>query len=290
MIVFGILGLAMLVAASKANAAPRILVGILCLAGAAVMGWLAQLGAVTHQHVHRMEVELSGDVSLENMQCQQCGAELGSESVNVAAGAVFVKCALSWRGIPNRRTSEMVSLLRSISRDMARFRARWHPLAPLTPGLYTYRFQPPGGQVRVHLRIEPDQSSVLFVDVTDVVHLNPTATRIAKWALEGYSAANICDREFPASTFTGTGYESAQDAESIVGMVDRFREPQRGCPTCALDQVLRRVELFATRIRAPYKADLAITYACNNDCPHCYNEGRSAAAQSLDCRGVEVKS
>ncbi len=28
---------------------------------------------------------------------------------------------------------------------------------------------------------------------------------------------------------------------------------------------------FSARPSAPYRMDLALTYRCNNDCPHCYN-------------------
>ena len=67
-----------------------------------------------------------------------------------------------------------------------------HPLlppSPPTPGLYTYRYVPDSGRLRVHLRIQPDRSGVIFVDVTDVMHLNATAAELAKWALDGVTPA-----------------------------------------------------------------------------------------------------
>ena len=39
--------------------------------------------------------------------------------------------------------------------------------------------------------------------------------------------------------------------------------------------------VFSTPVIAPYKADLALTYACNNACPHCYNEPERFAMGSL---------
>src|SRR3989304_609290 len=52
--------------------------------------------------------------------------------------------------------------------------------------LYTYHFEDRSGHFRrLHLRIEPDGQGVLFVDVTDAIHLNQTAALIAMWALEG---------------------------------------------------------------------------------------------------------
>ena len=76
----------------------------------------------------------------------------------------------------------------------------------------------------------------------------------------------------------------AQDLHSIYAMVQRFRQPQEGCPTCAV-QNLRRVGWFQTEVAAPYKADLALTYECNNDCPHCYNESDRLQLQSLALDG-----
>lgn len=37
----------------------------------------------------------------------------------------------------------------------------------------------PGGRRRIHLRIEPGGRGVLFVDVTDIIYLNPTAAEMA---------------------------------------------------------------------------------------------------------------
>ena len=59
------------------------------------------------------------------------------------------------------------------------------PTNPPQPGLVTYRIPLDGGQMRLHLRVAHDGSGVLFRDVTEVVHLNATATDIAKMALDG---------------------------------------------------------------------------------------------------------
>ena len=57
----------------------------------------------------------------------------------------------------------------------------------------------------------------------------------------------------------------------------------RGCPTCSIED-LRQADLFAAAPAAPYKADLAITYECNNDCPHCYNEADRLTLNSLSVK------
>lgn len=176
----------------------------------------------------------------------------------------------------------MVALLRTVYRDLVTFGRRLRPAPRPRPGLYTYRFAPPGGQVRVHLRIEANLSGVLFVDVSDVIHLNPTAVELAKWALDGV------DRELAEAWLTARHGRRQQhawrrDLASMYAMVARLADPRSGCPTCALSDVTgnspagrspdaRRAALFETPVRAPYKVDLAMTYDCNNDCPHCYNE------------------
>jgi len=164
----------------------------------------------------------------------------------------------------------VVGILRALRQDWAGFRERLSPTAPPEPGLYTYRFTPPGGQIRIHLRIEPDGAGVLSVDVTDVVHLNPTAAELAKWALEGTPAEVAAAR---LNARHGAGHRDLwrRDLDGVYAMVARFTGPGQGCPTCALENI-ERTALFSTPVSAPLKADLALTYDCNNDCPHCYNE------------------
>jgi radical SAM protein with 4Fe4S-binding SPASM domain len=43
--------------------------------------------------------------------------------------------------------------------------------------------------------------------------------------------------------------------------------------------------LFSTPVAAPYKADLALTYGCNNACHHCYNEPRRSRMKPLPTAG-----
>ncbi|MDW8326228.1 MAG: radical SAM protein [Anaerolineales bacterium] len=166
-----------------------------------------------------------------------------------------------------------------VRRDVSAFFALLAPPGPPAPGLYTYRFTPPGGHVRLHLRIEADGSGVLFVDVTEVIHLNPTAAQIAYLNLEGYPA----EQTYAVMQARYRGAPRAQlEAEigSITAMVERFRNPGSGCPTCAIAG-LQRADLFSTPVSAPFKADLALTYGCNNQCPHCYNEPDRLGMPSL---------
>ncbi len=145
------------------------------------------------------------------------------------------------------------------------------PPAPPEPGLYTYPVELPGGRRRIHLRIESDGSGVLFVDVTDVIHLNPTAAEMAHLALDGLTSEESVAhlrRRFP-----GVEPERLRrDVAEIARLVDALRSPAGSCPTCAVAERLTFQPLFSTPVQAPYKADVALTYACNNACSHCYNE------------------
>ncbi|MFQ5617024.1 MAG: hypothetical protein ACE5GO_11275, partial [Anaerolineales bacterium] len=38
------------------------------------------------------KIDLSGDVSLEQMTCNNCGAPLSKNAIDVKAGAIFVNC------------------------------------------------------------------------------------------------------------------------------------------------------------------------------------------------------
>lgn len=176
-------------------------------------------------------------------------------------------------------------------------RSRWQTWLPFRralespgAGLYTYRVGDRNrGQTRLHLRIQPDGAGVLFVDVTEVIHLNATAATIAKWRLDGEPVAHIV-AGLRALFDASAGDALVQDVRSICDMVHRFQQPNSGCPTCALGQV-HRAELFQLPVQAPHKADLAITYDCNNDCPHCYNEPDRLQLDSLGfedwCRVID---
>ncbi|HKZ82369.1 MAG TPA: radical SAM protein [Anaerolineae bacterium] len=170
-------------------------------------------------------------------------------------------------------------LFGGLRRDIGGLWGALTPSAPPGPGLYTYRVELPGGRRRIHLRIEGDGAGVLFVDVTDAIHLNPTAAEMAKMALEDVPIEQARGRLL--GRYRGApGARVDEELAAIYAMVDGFRRPESGCPTCAVS-FLQRAPLFSTRARAPYKVDLALTYGCNNECPHCYNEPGRLGMASL---------
>jgi radical SAM protein with 4Fe4S-binding SPASM domain len=163
------------------------------------------------------------------------------------------------------------------------------PPEPPAPGLYTYRVVLDGGQTRLHLRIERDGRGVLFRDVSDVFHLNPTAAEIAKLALDGMPMP-VTRKILQARYYSTDRAQITQDVGEIYDLVATLRRPDLDCTTCALPY-LPKTELFSTAVQAPYKADLALTYGCNNACSHCYNEPSRYPMTSLSredwCRVID---
>lgn len=144
------------------------------------------------------------------------------------------------------------------------------PPATPAPGLYTYPLALDGGQRRIHLRVEADGSGVVFVDVTDVIHLNTTAVGMIKLALDDVPQAEALTRF--RRRFAGVDHTQLQrELAGMYAMAAQLREPV-GCPTCAIAAQVAWKPVFSTPVHAPFKADVALTYACNNACAHCYNE------------------
>ena len=87
-----ILGLLFVVAAGQGNAVARIVIGVVCLGAATALVALVRLKPTHETHVHHTKLDLSGDVSLQEIICKQCGATVSEKSISLKAGAVFVKC------------------------------------------------------------------------------------------------------------------------------------------------------------------------------------------------------
>jgi len=156
----------------------------------------------------------------------------------------------------------------AIRRDVQGWWAMMRARPALRPGLLTYYLHPSGGTRRIHLRIDAGGSGVLFVDATDAIHLNPSAAMIVKFALDGLPQ----DRVAPAlnGRFAQVKNDEIQGhVERMYALVHHLSTSTDACPTCGLEAI--RSPLFSNPVTAPYKADLALTYGCNNACRHCYN-------------------
>ena len=72
----------------------RLILGIILFLGAGVMIYLGRMQPqITKTEVTvKQEIDLTGDVKLEQMTCNACGATLSKNSIEVKAGAIFVNC------------------------------------------------------------------------------------------------------------------------------------------------------------------------------------------------------
>lgn len=149
-----------------------------------------------------------------------------------------------------------------------RVREWFRPPEPLAPGLYHYQTEPDlAQQYRLHLRVEKNGQGVLLINAAKLLHLNQTATEHAKLILEekpAEEAARQIARRYDVSRQTALAdYEQLRAA--IVSIAQAGEE---ACPVTYLD--LDQVDPMSAEISAPYRMDLALTYRCQNDCPHCY--------------------
>ena len=135
------------------------------------------------------------------------------------------------------------------------------------PGLYHFRKTEQDNDSRVHLRIDPDGSGTLVINASSILHLNPTAALIAYFHLEEYPPNQIKNKI--EQVFNLDHQEIYRDIQLITEDLNSFIEAN-GKPVLTQSGVEINTP-FSKHPTAPYRMDLALTYQCNNDCPHCYN-------------------
>ena len=140
-------------------------------------------------------------------------------------------------------------------------------LSPKLPGLYHYVRQNERERSRIHLRLDGDGHGTLIVNANRVMHLNPTAALMAFLILENAEdrqAVSALRRQYRVSVM-----QAESDLAAVRLQLAELIRPDGACPIHELD--LDTSMPFSARPSAPYRMDLALTYRCNNDCPHCYN-------------------
>lgn len=138
---------------------------------------------------------------------------------------------------------------------------------PTKPGLYHYTREELLERSRIHLRVDPDQSALLFVNANRIIHLNSTAAFMTRLILEEIPQADALNtiRKY----FRVSARQARDDYAYFNNQLAELLRPDGACPIHDLDVEVRAP--FSARPLAPYRMDLAITYRCNNDCAHCYN-------------------
>ena len=161
---------------------------------------------------------------------------------------------------------------------MTKAQGWWHDFLNhgLHPGTYAFIGAGELKGHRFHLRVDGEQKGVLMADASKLLFLNGTALDYVRCLLEGQSERQMVrymrrryrglDREKAVQHFRKV---SGQLADFIHGKTQFITNLGPSTPTAGAD-----------RLPAPYRMDLAITYKCQNDCGHCYNEGKDKAELS----------
>jgi radical SAM protein with 4Fe4S-binding SPASM domain len=163
---------------------------------------------------------------------------------------------------------------------MKNARSWWHDF--LNHGLHpgTYAFIGAGELMghRFHLRVDGEQKGVLMADASKLLFLNGTALDYVRCILEGRSEKAMA--RYMRRRYRGLGKARAvehfrkvrgQLVDFIHGRTQFMTNIGPSTPSAGAD-----------RLPAPYRMDLAITYKCQNDCGHCYNENKDKVELSFD--------
>ncbi|HOJ01603.1 MAG TPA: radical SAM protein [Anaerolineaceae bacterium] len=138
----------------------------------------------------------------------------------------------------------------------------------LEPGIYHYLRSEGENKKRIHLRIDPDGYSTLLVNASHIFHFNPSASLMAKAYLDEVPTDEIIHGL--VRVFQVNKNQATQDYAMFQEQLELITSPASdACPFCDLNVDIQAP--FSKQPSAPYRMDLALTYACNNDCAHCYN-------------------
>ena len=139
---------------------------------------------------------------------------------------------------------------------------------PKKPQIYHYLRSEGDQKKRIHLRIDADDYATLLINANRMYHFNPSAAYMAKAFLDGKTDADVIKELM--HTFRVDRKQAASDYLTFKDQLEMIASPTGdACPFCDLNVEVQGP--FSKQPSAPYRMDLALTYACNNDCAHCYN-------------------
>lgn len=70
----------------------RLVIGVVLLIAAVAIAYFGHLASIPRDISRTQQIDLSGDVSLEEFRCRSCNAPLSKDQIDVKAGAIFVEC------------------------------------------------------------------------------------------------------------------------------------------------------------------------------------------------------
>jgi radical SAM protein with 4Fe4S-binding SPASM domain len=134
---------------------------------------------------------------------------------------------------------------------------------------------------RIHLRIDDDGTGILWVNANQTFYLNSSAG-LMTWALMNTKTEKeihqIFKKIYPKD-FEQVSADFKVFAPQIRDLLDGKSDV---CDLC--QSGISSTMPFSKVPSAPYRMDLALTYGCNNECGHCYNEkqrtGKTVSVES----------
>lgn len=149
---------------------------------------------------------------------------------------------------------------------------------PLDPGVYRYDGRDELEHHRFHLRVDSQHKGVLIIDASSLVELNGTALEYVRCVLEGWPeerAVKHMRRRYrhldPAT--------AAEHYRLVREQLDRFVHGETEVVGIIGTD---KMTIGADDYPAPYRMDLILTYRCQNQCGHCYNEPREVRELSAE--------
>lgn len=152
--------------------------------------------------------------------------------------------------------------------------------APLDKKVYHFEGEGELKGKRFHLRVDGEDKGVLIIDASRMLILNGTGVLFAYNILKGENDSRIIRnvRKHYRVSRKRALEDLGKFKEEINGLI-RGKELISG-------EMQDLSELYRDQT-APYRMDLALTYRCNNDCGHCYNErGESKELTTDQWKGV----
>lgn len=147
----------------------------------------------------------------------------------------------------------------------------------LVPGVHRYDGQNELKGHRFHLRVDTQEKGVLLIDASKIIFLNGTALDLVRCLLEGMTDLEMID-------YMNRRYRKAEKRVLIKHYND-IREQLHAASHGNLNALQmigsESPSIGADDLPAPYRMDLALTYKCNNDCGHCYNEESRKGKEEL---------
>ncbi|UCG68330.1 MAG: radical SAM protein [Thermoplasmata archaeon] len=150
------------------------------------------------------------------------------------------------------------------------FKGLFTPKTLMAPGIYKFDGEGKFKGHRFHLRVDESNDGVLIIDASKMIYLNGTALEFAKHSIEGKSSDDVV-RDFRKR------YRKV-DKDKIEGDYKMIRSKLlgllRGKHEIELNIEFVPYDSRDLALPAPYRMDIALTYKCQNECIHCYNEER----------------